>query len=98
MEEKITQTIIKRLGENYRNDMETITDLITDYTQIVCDVSGRDKNDAKIVPIVKQAVISSYLRLGDEGTTSSNEGSLSSSYLDIEEKIRKDAKSIRIFK
>lgn len=43
------------------------------------------KDDEKLYPYVYKAVKSAYLLRGDEGSSSSTEGSLSTSYEDIEE-------------
>ena len=44
------------------------------------------------------AVKSAYLLRGDEGSSSSTEGSLSTSYEDIEEKLAQKVRSIRVMK
>lgn len=52
----------------------------------------------KIISIYKKAVISEYNARGAEGLLSRNEGSISSSFNDIEKKLKIDVASIRIFK
>lgn len=77
------------LDANYNTDDETVLqDIIDDMTAIACNVSNRKSNDVKLEPYIKKAVKSAYQLRGDEGKTSSSEGSISSSYEDIEEKLR----------
>lgn len=95
MEEKI-ELIKKDLADNYHDQTDDV--LIARYEHflnIAADVSHRDKNDEKLIPYVHEAVIATYLRRGDEGKSSSSEGDMSSSYVDIEEKLRKDVLCIR---
>jgi len=51
--------------------------------------------DEKLIPYIVEAVVSAYLRRGDEGSSSSTEGSLSTTYVDIEQKLAKDVRAIR---
>lgn len=79
------------LGANLKAGDETVlTDIITHMTAIASNVSNRLTTDTKLSPYIRTAVKSAYLRRGDEGKTSSSEGSLASSYEDIEKKLRKD--------
>lgn len=98
MTDKIIKSIIARLGENYRNDKETIEDLLEDYRNIASSYSNRKKDDAILIPYIKTAVISAYLRMGGEGTKSTSTGQDNYSYEDIEEKLKKDSLSCRILK
>lgn len=98
MTDRIIDSIIKRLGENYRDDREIVEDLLEDYRSIASDVSGRNENDESLVPYIKTAVISAYLRMGGEGTKGTSTGQDSYSYEDIEEKLRKDSLSCRVLK
>lgn len=87
----------KDLADNYHDtDDEVITSMYEHYLSIASDTSNRKKTDEKLIPYVFNAVKESYLKRGDEGKNSSNEGGLSSSYIDIEEKLRKDVLSIRV--
>ena len=95
---ELVSQIINELGDNYRNDIDTVNALFDDYMQIAINTSGRKELDAKINPYVKTAVKSAYIRLGNEGSSSSSEGSLSSSYVDIEDKLKKDVISVRVLK
>lgn len=91
--------IKQRLGANYIEDTDNIIrDIIADMTSIACDASNRNKDDEKLIPYIKKAVIAEYNARGSEGLLSRNEGSISSSFYDIEKKLRIDAASIRIFK
>lgn len=90
------EKIIDRLGANYIEGTEDIIqDIIEDMTSIACNASNRNKEDTKIFPYVKKAVISEYNARGAEGLLSRNEGSISSSFNDIEKKLRIDIASIR---
>lgn len=90
------EQIKERLGANYiENTDNIILDIIDDMTSIACDASNRNKEDTKIFPYVKKAVISEYNARGAEGLLSRNEGSISSSFNDIEKKLRIDIASIR---
>ncbi len=81
--------IKKRLGANYiEGTDDVIQDIIDDITPIACDISNRDKNDEKLIPYIKKAVISEYLTRGAEGLLSRTEGSESSTFEDIIDKMR----------
>lgn len=91
--------IKKRLGANYIEGTESvIIDIIKDITSIACDASNRKENDSKIYPYVKKAIVSEYLSRGAEGLSSLSESGRSSSFYDIEEKLRKDLICIRRIK
>ena len=91
--------IKERLGANYRNNTDfIIDDIIEDVTLIACDASNRKEDDIKLKPYIKKAVISEYLQRGAEGLLSRNEGGISSSFNDIEKKLRNDLISIRLLK
>lgn len=91
------EKIKTRLGANYQENTEDVLqDIIDDITSISCDASNRKEDDTKLFPYIKKAVISEYLQRGAEGLLSRNEGSLSSSFDDIEKKLRADLVSIRL--
>ena len=93
------EQIKQRLGANYiENTDDIIQDIIADMTPIACDASNRKETDKQLFPYIKKAVISEYNARGSEGLLSRNEGSISSSFNDIEKKLRIDVASIRIFK
>lgn len=93
------EQIKNRLGANYIENTENIiNDIIEDMTSIACDASNRKQDDKKLIPYIKKAVISEYMQRGAEGLLSRNEGSVSSSFNDIEKKLRTDLVSIRILK
>lgn len=93
------EQIKNRLGANYiENTDNIINDIIEDMTSIACDASNRNKDDEKLIPYIKKAVISEYNSRGAEGLLSRNEGSVSSSFNDIEKKLRTDLVSIRLLK
>ena len=90
------EQIKQRLGANYIEDTDNIIrDIIADMTSIACDASNRNKDDEKLIPYIKKAVISEYLCRGAEGLLSRNEGSVSSTFNDIEKKLRIDVSTIR---
>lgn len=91
--------IKERLGANYVEDTDNVLqDIIDDITSIAVDASNRKKEDIKLNPYIKKAVISEYLQRGAEGLLSRGEGGISSSFDDIEKKLRTDLISIRILK
>ena len=93
------EEIKNRLGANYiDNTDDTIVDIIKDVTSIATDFSNRESTDEKLIPYIKKAVVSEYLQRGAEGLLSRNEGGISSSFNDIEEKLKKDLLQVRIIK
>lgn len=87
------------LSVNFKSgDDSILSDFIDDYISIASNNSNRHKDDEKLYPYVYNAVKSAYLRRGDEGSSSATEGSLSTSYADIEEKLAKDVRAIRVIK
>ena len=92
----ISEEIKQRLGANYQEGTENVLkNILTDMVSIAADVSNRQENDKKIFPYVKKAVVAEYLCRGAEGLLSRNEGSVSSSFNDIEKKLRIDVATIR---
>lgn len=99
MKEKMLERLKKDLSVNFKNgDDSVLSDFIDDYISIASNNSNRRKDDEKLYPYVYNAVKSAYLRRGDEGSSSATEGSLSTSYIDIEEKLAKDVRTIRVMK
>lgn len=93
---EMLKKIKDRLGANYIEGTDNILlDIINDMTSIACNASNRNEDDKKIFPYVKKAVISEYNARGTEGLLSRNEGSISSSFNDIEKKLRIDVSTIR---
>lgn len=83
------EQIKANLGENYiEGTQDVLEDIINDMTSIACDVSNRQKTDEKLFPYIKKAVKSEYLTRGAEGLLSKTEGSQSSSFEDIIDKMR----------
>ena len=81
--------IIKDLGANYKsNDRSVLEDILEEVSSIASDISNREKDDEKLFPYIKKAVKAEYLARGAEGLTSRNEGSMSSSFEDIVDKLR----------
>lgn len=89
----------KDLADNYHDkDDVVINNMIDHYSMIASNASNRKKDDKVLEPYIFLAVKEAYLRRGDEGTTASNEGGLSSSYIDIEEKLIRDIRSKRVIR
>ena len=84
------------LASNYHEVNDSVLkNLVNLYTKIASDTSNRNEYDEKLEPYIYNSVKEAYIRRGDEGSSSSSEGGLSNSYVDIEEKLRKDVLSIR---
>lgn len=95
----IIEKLKKDLASNYHEkDDEVIEEMVEHYSLIASDASNRKKTDEKLIPYIFIAVKEAFLRRGDEGTNSSSEGGLNYSYIDIEEKLRKDVRTIRVIK
>ena len=85
----LIKKIKSNLGANYvENTDEVLQDIIQDMTSIACDISNRQEDDKKLEPYINKAVKSEYLARGAEGLLSKCEGSMSSSYEDIIDKMR----------
>ena len=82
--------IIDDLGANYREDEDVLQEIVEDVTSIASNISNREKTDEKLFPYIKKAVKAMYLTRGAEGLASRGEGSISSSYEDIIDKLRND--------
>ena len=77
------------LGANYKEeDKEVLNEILEEVSSIASDISNRKKDDEKLFPYIKKAVKAEYLARGAEGLTSRNEGSMSSSFEDIIDKLR----------
>ncbi len=98
MRDKIINSIISRLGIEYRDDRKVVEDLYNDYLKIAASESNRLKNDEELIPYVKKAVIAAYLLIGSEGEKTTNYGAMTTTNVDVEEKLKNDVKSIRILK
>lgn len=93
--DEIIDNIIKNLSVNYRDDKDVLEKIYDRMSFIASDNSHRELNDLKLIPYIETATVSAYLRRGKEGTSGYSEGSESETYIDIEEKLRKDVVSIR---
>jgi hypothetical protein len=82
--------ITNDLGPNYRGDDKVLKEILEEVSSIASDISNRQKDDEKLFPYIKKAVKAIYLSRGAEGLTSRNEGSISTSYEDIIDKLRND--------
>lgn len=94
------KSIKSDLGANYNendeNSKKVIIDAIKDYKIVASNESHRKKDDELLIPYIKEAVVSAYLRRGKEGSLSNSEGGMSDTYVDIKEKLRKDVLAIRV--
>lgn len=81
--------IIAELGANYQNDKEVLKGILEEINSVAYDIS-KNKNQAKLFPYIKKAVKAIYLCRGTEGLQSRSEGSITSSYEDVIEKLRND--------
>lgn len=80
--------IIADLGVNYKvEDKEVLEDILDEVSSIASDISNGQKEE-KLFPYIKKAVKAEYLARGAEGLISRNEGSMSSSFEDIIDKLR----------
>lgn len=82
--------IIADLGSNYNDDKAVLEEILEEVSSIASDISNRQKYDEKLFPYTKKATKAIYLSRGAEGLTSRNEGSISTSYEDIIDKLRND--------
>lgn len=82
--------IVADLGANYKEDEEVLTDILEEVSSIASNISNRQKEDIKLFPYIKKATKAIYLSRGAEGLTSRNEGSISTSFEDIIDKLRND--------
>ena len=84
------EKIIADLGANYKDDKEVLEEMLEEVSSIASDISNRSKDDTKLFPYIKKATKAIYLSRGSEGLISRNEGSISTSFEDIIEKLRND--------
>lgn len=82
--------IIADLGANYKEDEEVLQEILGEVSSIASDISNRQKADEKLFPYIKKATKAIYLTRGAEGLQSRGEGSMSSSFEDIIDKLRND--------
>lgn len=83
--------IIEDLGPNYsKEDNEVLKEILEEVSSIASDISNRLVNDVKLFPYIKRATKAIYLTRGAEGLTSRGEGSISTSFEDIIDKLRND--------
>lgn len=95
--EEIIHQIVVQLNDNYiENTTGIIDEFIERYLAIASYETNRDKSDSKLIPYVKNAVVMAYLRLGKETSSSNNEGGMSDNFIDIEDKLKKDVRTIRV--
>lgn len=86
---EIIDKIIADLGANYREeDEEVLYEILEDISSIASNISNRKKDDDELFPYIKKAVKAEYNTRGAEGLLSRSEGSISSQYEDIVEKMR----------
>lgn len=81
--------IINDLGANYIEDKEVLENILEEVSSIAFNISN-SKDISELFPYIKKAVKAMYLARGAEGLQSRSEGSISSSYEDIIDKLRND--------
>ena len=69
-------------------DDNVLEEIFEEVSSIASDISNRKKDDEKLFPHIKRATKAIYLSRGAEGLVSRNEGSISTSYEDIIDKLR----------
>lgn len=84
------EKIIADLGANYKEDEEVLKEILEEVSSIASDISNRKADDERLFPYIKKATKAVYLSRGAEGLTSRNEGSISTSFEDIIDKLRND--------
>ena len=82
--------IIADLGANYKDDEEVLSEIFEEVSSIASNISNRPEDDVKLFPYIKKATKAIYLSRGAEGLTSRSEGSISTSFEDIIDKLRND--------
>ena len=91
MELDNVKKVIRDLGSNYNSDdYVVINDIYNEMSSVASNLSKLKQNDARLYPFVKKATKSIYLARGSEGMKSRSEGSISSSYEDIVERLKAD--------
>lgn len=93
-ESDLLKLIKADLSVNYNplnNDDEDniLLDIIQDMI-IIAKGTSHQENIDNLIPYIKTATKSAYLRRGKEGETSNNEGSQNYNYEDIIDKLKKD--------
>lgn len=81
--------IIDDLGANYKDDENVLKNILEEVSSIAFDIS-HNKNKEQLFPYVKRAVKAEYIQRGSEGLLSRTEGSVSSQFEDITEKMRRN--------
>ena len=84
------EKIIADLGANYKEDKKVLKEILEEVSSIASDISNRETTDTRLFPYIKKATKAVYLSRGAEGLTSRNEGSISTSFEDIIDKLRND--------
>lgn len=90
------EKIIMDLSDNFKTgDEEIIEEYVKLYGTIASNISNRKVDDEKLYPYIYNAVKAAYIRRGGEGKASETVGSISESYEDIEDKLKKDVIAVR---
>ena len=86
----IIDEIIAELGANYNTADESVLETI--YQNIVTIATSTSNTEVtdELIPHIKTATKSEYLARGSEGLNSRSEGSISTAFRDIEDKLRND--------
>jgi hypothetical protein len=79
------------LGANYKETTDVVLQkILDDMTVVALQVSNRTTGDNSLNYYIKNATKEAYLKRGNEGLTSTSEGSISVSYKDIQDTLRND--------
>lgn len=84
---KILDNVTRNLANNYRDDVDTLREIIDNVSCMALSISNR-KSLFTLEPEISQCVIAEYLRRGAEGSSSISEGGHSISFEDNIEKMR----------
>jgi hypothetical protein len=74
------------LSVNFRDDKDVLEDIFDEVTSIASDIT-HNKNIDSLFPYIKKAVKAEYIARGVEGISARTEGSMSSQFEDIIEKM-----------
>lgn len=84
---KILDNVTRNLADNYRDDVDTLREIIDNVSCMALSISNR-KSLSTLEPEIGQCVIAEYLRRGAEGSSSISESGHSISFEDNIEKMR----------
>ena len=83
--------IIKRLADNYQNDIEVLEGLLDEAITIALSISNRKNTEDNInllKPYIEEYVMATYLSRGGEGLNSLSDSGKSSSFKSAKDEMR----------